>query len=159
VWKPGRFHGGETFEFGGAHFEVLSSRSSDPPENNDSLVLRIRHGRHAFLLTGDIERQVEYELAASGAPLRADVLKVAHHGSRSSTTPEMLDAVRPAIAMISAGYANSFGNPHPQVLQRLQDACIPVLRTDLWGYVSVSTDGRRLSLDSWRWRPRGRLTD
>ncbi|HWR49582.1 MAG TPA: ComEC/Rec2 family competence protein [Bryobacteraceae bacterium] len=159
IWNPGRFHGGETFDYGGAHFEVLSSGTSEPPENNDSLVLRVRHGRHAFLLTGDIERQVESQLTASGVPLRADVLKVAHHGSRSSTTPEMLEAVHPAVALISAGYANSFGNPHPQVLVRLREAGVPALRTDLWGYVSVRTDGQRLSLDAWRWRPRGRLTD
>jgi competence protein ComEC len=154
IWMPGRFKAGEEFTFGGARFQVLAAPEDEARENNDSLVLRVSHGRHSLLLTGDIERKVERQLAASAAPLRADVLKVAHHGSRTSTTQEFLDAVRPAVAFISAGFENQFGNPHPSVVARLDAAGVRVLRTDLWGYITVRSDGRRLSLDSWRWRSR-----
>lgn len=159
LWTPDRLKTGQEFGFGGARFEVLAAPGGEAKENNDSLVLRVSYGRHSFLLTGDIERKVEAQLAASAAPLRADVLKVAHHGSRTSTTPEFLDSVRPAVALVSAGFENQFGNPHPSVVARLDAAGARVLRTDLWGYVTVRSDGRRLSLDSWRWRARPWLPD
>ncbi len=148
VWS---LHAGQVFRFGGANIQVLHASAGDPPHNNDSLVLRLTYGRHSFLLAGDIERPVEDELVAAGAIARTDVLKVAHHGSRTSTRPAFLELARPAAAIISAGYDNRFGNPHPEVLARLAEAHAAVLRTDLWGAVSVRSDGRRLRLDGYRW--------
>jgi competence protein ComEC len=79
------------------------------------------------------------------------VLKVAHHGSRSSSSEEFLDAVRPGFALISAGLDNSYGNPHPDTVRHLQERGIVTLRTDLWGLGSLRTDGRRFRMDSMRW--------
>jgi competence protein ComEC len=138
------------FAFGGAEVEVLSPAADytpgAAPKNNDSLVLRIRYGRHAFLLAGDVERQVEWQMAGGSDPPRADILKVAHHGSKTSTTEEFLDAVSPAFAIVSAGLNNSYGHPHPDVLSRLERHRVVVLRTDLDGMITVRSDGQRISI-------------
>lgn len=112
--------------------------------NNDSLVIELRHGRHALLLTGDIEAKREAELAGAGLLPRAQVLKVPHHGSRLAATEWLLDAVRPAVAVISAGENNSYGLPHRETIRRLGERRILVLRTDLDGMVAAQTDGRYL---------------
>jgi competence protein ComEC len=134
------------FAFGGAEIEVLAPPADytpgPVPKNNDSLVLRLRFGQHAFLLAGDIERQVERTLEAA----RADVLKVAHHGSKTSTTEEFLDGVSPGFAIVSAGAANTYGHPHPDVLERLARHHVVVLRTDLDGMITMRSDGRRIAL-------------
>jgi competence protein ComEC len=144
---------GRPFESGGARFEVLAPAADYAPgaaaRNNDSLVLRVRFGRHAFLLTGDIERQVERELL-NGSALQSDLLKVAHHGSRTSTTQGFLDAVRPPFALISAGFENAYRYPHPDVLARLAGRGARVLRTDLDGAISVWSDGTRLRVETAR---------
>jgi competence protein ComEC len=138
------------FAFGGAELETLAPlpdyAPAAEPKNNDSLVLRVRYGRHSFLLTGDIERQVERALLDAGESARADVLKVAHHGSRTSSTEEFLEAVSPAFALISAGAGNSYGHPNPDVLDRLEKRRTVVLRTDLDGLITVRSDGRRLAI-------------
>jgi competence protein ComEC len=115
-------------------------------------VLSLRYGRHAFLLCGDIERQVEWRMLDGQPAPRADVLKVAHHGSRTSTTEEFLDAVHPAFAIVSVGNENSYGNPHPAVIERLERRGVRVLRTDELGLITIRSDGRRLSVDTDRWR-------
>lgn len=144
---------GPPFAFGGARMQVLApTEEYEPrtaPSNNDSLVIRIEYGRHAFLLTGDVERQMEYAVADRVG--RVDVLKVAHHGSKTSTTAALLDAARPAVAIISAGKDNLFRHPHPDVIARLEERRITTLRTDEWGLVTVRTDGRRLSMETNRW--------
>jgi competence protein ComEC len=146
---------GQNFSFGGTNVEVLAPAVDyvplDTAKNDDSLVLRIRHGRHSMLLAGDIERPVERELVENGQLERTDVLKVAHHGSRTSSTEPFLEAVHPAFGIVSVGYENSFHHPHPDVVRRLEDAHMAVLRTDLWGLVSIRTDGRRFRLDTMRW--------
>ena len=82
--------------------------------------------------------------------LQADVLKVPHHGSRTSSTEEFLMAVQPVFAVISAGFENSYGHPHPTVVERLREHHAEVLRTDLDGLITIRTDGRRLSVDSFQ---------
>jgi competence protein ComEC len=140
--------------FGGATIQVLAPLPDYIPMsvgNNDSLVLRVAHGRHAFLLMGDLERAEEQNLLAQAAPLRADVLKVGHHGSRTSTSEEFLNAVQPSIALISAGPDNSFGHPHATVLERLAARNTTVLRTDHWGLASVSSDGKVIKYTIYAW--------
>ena len=108
-------------------------------ENNASVVLRAEaHGRR-FLFTGDIER--EAELYFADRDLAADVLKVAHHGSRSSTSGPVLDAVEPRIAVISCGRRNLFGHPHPTVLGALRERRITIWRTDIHGQIDVEIRG------------------
>jgi len=151
-------HPARRVERSGATLEVLAPADDYAAEkvgNNDSLVLRITYGSRSFLLTGDMERGIEARLLASGADLHADVLKVGHHGSRTSSTQAFLDAVSPSVALISAGYENSFGHPHPDVLGRLSARHAAVLRTDLDGLVTARTDGRSVffDLEAWQYNP------
>jgi len=118
------------------------------PSNNDSLVLRLGYGERKILLPADIESWVERELILAGMPVLADVLKVAHNGSRTSTTAEFLAAVAPATAIISVAARNPFGHPHPEVLARLQGQQAKVLRTDRDGAITVRTDSRDLGVES-----------
>ena len=120
-------HAGHRVALGdGVVLEVLSPNNGQQPagvrrtSNNGSLVLRLSYGEIAFLFTGDIEADAERHLVASNRDgLRADVLKVAHHGSRTSSTLEFLRAVAPLSAVISSGRDNRFGHPHPDVIDRL----------------------------------------
>jgi competence protein ComEC len=142
------------FDFSGATIEIVS-----PPEdysavnlgNNDSLAFRVSFGARAFLLTGDLEKPMEARLLSEGLAEHADVLKVGHHGSKTSSTPAFLDAISPQVAIVSAGYENSFGHPHPDVIKRLEDRHAAILRTDLDGLVTVSTDGKHLWFDQMAW--------
>jgi competence protein ComEC len=111
-------------------------------KNNDSLVLRLVYGRTAMLLPGDIEGPVEHKLAADGEPLAATFLKVAHHGSKTSTSTDWLTGVDPRTVAISVGETNPFGHPHPDVLERLRAAGVRVLRTDRDGAITASSDGQ-----------------
>jgi competence protein ComEC len=143
---------GRSFEFGGARIEVVSPPPDyvpgDAPKNNDSLALRITYGQRSFLLTGDMEKPMELRALAEGAPLRADVLKVGHHGSNTSSIDAFLDAVSPSFAVISDGFENSFRHPHPQVLQRLEAHSTHIFRTDQEGLTTIRTDGRRISVET-----------
>jgi competence protein ComEC len=114
------------------------------PKNNDSMVLQVSYGKTSVLLEGDAEKAVERRIATLHHP-RADLLKVGHHGSATSTTPEILEAVKPSFAVISVGFRNSFGIPKPEVLQRLQASGVRVYRTDLNGAVTFYLDGRSVT--------------
>jgi competence protein ComEC len=129
---------------GGAVLEVLAPREASfaGDVNDASLVLRLTYGEASFLLTGDIEARGEELLLSSGAALESTVLKVAHHGSLTSTTPAFAQAVAPRVAVVSVGEDNRYGHPAPAVLERLGDAA--VLRTDQHGTVRIKTDGERL---------------
>ena len=116
---------------------------SAEPKNNDSLVLKVDWGKTSALLAGDVEKKQERFLA--GENVRADLLKVAHHGSATSTTPELLRAVQPHFAVISSGFRNRFGHPRPEVLERLQQAHIATFRTDLFGATTFYLDGKDVS--------------
>ncbi len=105
------------------------------PENNSSIVLRAGIGRWSALLTGDVERDAEEVLAERD--VRADVLKVGHHGSRTSSTAVLLDAVHPRIALISCGLHNTFGHPHASVVEALSMRGIRTWRTDRNGTIDV----------------------
>jgi competence protein ComEC len=112
------------------------------PENNSSVVARVQLGRLRVLLTGDIEKEAEWEL--EGRDIRADVLKVAHHGSRSSSTAAFLEAVAPRIALISCGRRNFFGHPHPEVLRSLAARRVRLFRTDRDGTVVLQAESVRV---------------
>lgn len=134
---------------GGATVAVLwPCPGADPSahENDNSLVLHIAYGERAALLVGDAEHDTEDALlAAHGASLRADLLKVGHHGSHTSSTPAFVDAVAPRDALISCGVRNRFGHPRPQTLTTLAARGVRVHRTDLHGERRWWTDGR----DTW----------
>ncbi|HWT89431.1 MAG TPA: DNA internalization-related competence protein ComEC/Rec2 [Candidatus Angelobacter sp.] len=142
---------GQSFDLDGANGEILwpetdSGDITASAKNNDSLVMRLQfHGR-SFFLPGDAETQAESAILSEHAdrPLDADVLKVGHHGSKNSTTPELLAAIRPKLAIISAGAENPYGHPSKELLNRLRDANVKVLRTDEYGAIHVLTDGESL---------------
>ncbi|MEO8562605.1 MAG: DNA internalization-related competence protein ComEC/Rec2 [bacterium] len=117
--------------------------------NLASAVLVARVGAVRILLTGDAEGpEEEWLLARDPRALEADVLKVAHHGSRTSTTPAFIAAVRPRLALVSVGAHNTYGHPDADVLQRLHDAGAQLLRTDRAGTIVVRTDGRRITVEA-----------
>jgi competence protein ComEC len=149
-----RQHTDPAFDFSGASIQILSPPEDFQPTkaiNNDSLAFRITYGLRSFLLTGDMEKPMEARLLSLSADLHSDVLKVGHHGSKTSTIQPFLDAVSPSIALISYGFENSFGHPNKDVLARLHNHHSAVLRTDLDGLITVRTDGRHLTMDTSRW--------
>lgn len=113
--------------------------------NNGSVVLRLRYGEVELLFTGDIEKEAGAALLVWGGLLRSDVLKVAHHGSRTSSSAAFLAAVRPHLALVSLGAYNRFGHPAPQVLARLDAVGAQVVRTDQRGALTLKTDGRNIA--------------
>ena len=139
---------GDEFQLGGAKVEVLFPPQDWPtglePKNNDSMVLHVSYGKTSVLLEGDAEKAVERRIASLHHP-RADLLKVGHHGSATSTTPEILAAVKPSFAVISVGFRTSFGLPKPGVLERLQNSGVHVYRTDLNGAVTFYLDGHSVT--------------
>jgi competence protein ComEC len=132
---------------GGVRVQVLSPCPGFRRElgaNDNSFVIRLGLGRRAFLFTGDAEHEAEQVLLERGASLTADFLKVGHHGSRTSSTPAFLDAVRPVVATMGTGVRNRFGHPHLPTLQKLSERKIAALRSDRHGAVRVETDGANL---------------
>ena len=136
---------------GGVRLRVLH-----PPEpdwerprvrNDDSVVLEAVYGDVAILLSGDITAQVERAIVPQLTPARLRVLKVAHHGSRTSTSGELVEAWRPQVALISVGRGNTFGHPAREVVERLERAGTQVLHTDRDGQITLETDGRTV-----RWK-------
>ncbi len=145
---------GRSFNFGGTRIDVISPPADYVPGaipmNNDSLGLRITYRQRSLLLTGDMEKPMERRALVDGEPLRADILKVGHHGSNTSSTDPFLDAVSPVFALISDGFENSFHHPHPLVLERLAAHRAGILRTDRDGLVTIRTDGRHITVETFR---------
>lgn len=114
--------------------------------NNDSVVLMLKYGETDVLITGDIEAKAERQIILSGADLEADILKVAHHGSKTSTTTEFLYEVSPQVAVIQVGAKNRYGHPTQEVLKRLEDYGIKYYRNDLDGTVKIVSDGNNYQM-------------
>jgi len=112
--------------------------------NNMSVILKISFGDISFLFTGDGEKDAEADILGTGLNVNAQVLKVGHHGSVSSTSYDFLEAVNPDIAVISCKLDNEYGHPHQEVLDRLKAAGITVYRTDLMGDIILVTDGKSI---------------
>jgi competence protein ComEC len=144
---------GKVERLGAARLSVLApcpAFDTTRGANDNSFVIRVEHGARSFLFTGDVERAGEAELSEQPqAALRSDVLKVAHHGSRTSSTARLLARVQPRLAVVSAGIANPFGHPHAEVVARLAQAAPHLLRTDVHGGVEVRSDGRVLTVRAW----------
>lgn len=114
--------------------------------NDTGIVAKLVYGRASYLFTADIERPVEDLLIHEGLNLRADVLKVAHHGSKTSSSEEFLEAVNPREAVISVGLNNAYGHPHREVVERLNGDHIRIFRTDLQGEIEVASDGQNITV-------------
>lgn len=140
---------GQTIMLDGVAFSIVhavgdirASRS-----NEASSVVRIAYGNYSFLVTGDLESAGEHDMLAHGCQ-PVTVLKVGHHGAKTSTTAEFLAALAPKAAVVSVGYNNSFGHPHPETLQRLAAQNVKVYRTDRNGAVVFATDGVGLTTET-----------
>jgi len=131
------FHAGDAFAWGGMQATVLAPEAaySNPstPVNDDSLVMRLDFGKSSALLEGDAERRSEDTMLANNRVAPVTLLKVGHHGSKTSTNPEFLAAAAPQEAVISSGRRNTFGHPRPEILQRLEEAHVKTFRTDRQG--------------------------
>ena len=143
-----RRRAGEEMRIAGARIRVLHP---PPPDwerqrvrNDDSLVLEVLYGDVAVLLLGDVGTGIERSIVPRLTSARRRILKVAHHGSDTSTSRELLEQWRPEIALISCGRGNTFGHPAPEVLQRLEAVGAAVYRTDLDGQITLETDGQRV---------------
>jgi competence protein ComEC len=145
---------GDRFEIDGIGIEVLwpPPASSTPvtSNNNDSVVLRLVYGSTSVLLAGDIEQTAEELLLASHADLHADVLKVPHHGSKTSSIESFIDAVDPKYAVISVGERSRFGHPHAVVVNRYLSRGVRILQTGLNGTVTFDLDGEALDVKTYR---------
>jgi competence protein ComEC len=142
---------GDVLNFDKAIVEVLypetDDRAQNLSDNNHSVVLRIIFGSKKFLLTGDIEKETENLLVQTPQFLRADVVKVAHHGSRTSSIEAFIEAVKAEYAVISVGRTSQFGHPHKEVLDNWKTAGARVLTTGERGTISISTDGNDLLIN------------
>lgn len=143
---------GDVLKFGEVKATVLwpmpGENQDAPSRNNDSVVLRLQLGERALLLTGDIEMAGENGMLRSGQDLRADVVKVAHHGSKTSSTEGLIAASGPRLAVISVGQTSVFGHPHADVVERWRRSGAEVLTTGNNGTITVITDGRDLDLET-----------
>jgi competence protein ComEC len=113
--------------------------------NNYSPVIKIEYGKTSFLFTGDAQKDVEKEILASNEDISADVLKVGHHGSSTSTTKAFLDKINPSIAVISVGQDNTYNHPNDGTIKRLSDNKVTIYRTDKDGTVILSSDGSKIT--------------
>ena len=155
---PGLLSTGDRLRLDSIDLRVLwpdrDAVARDPPDggtsiNNVSIVLLGTFGSQRFLLTGDIEQEIDPIILARGLP-RVDLLKVAHHGSRTSSTDAFLDAVRPRVAIVSVGAGNPYGHPAPETLARIEARGASLFRTDRNGSVEATLDGRTMTIQAER---------
>jgi len=114
--------------------------------NDQSLVMRLQFKKIGILLAADIGKETEYRLLREGYPLRADILKIPHHGSASSSTPFFLDEVNPSCAILSVGERNIGHLPNQDVIRRYQELGCKIFRTDKHGAITVLTDGEKVEI-------------
>ena len=136
---------GDTFSLGGATVTVLGPVKSYPDPNNTSIIVKVEFGSTSFLFTGDMEKEAETDMLDYGMDVKADVLKVGHHGSSTSTGYRFLYEVDPEYAVVSVGADNTYGHPHRETVAILGDAGVPMLRTDELGTILAVSDGQNIT--------------
>lgn len=146
---------GDTLQAGSLSFQVLSPVSAASGDiNNNSLVVRLVVGKVVFLFTGDAQTDAETSMVAANLPLNADILKVGHHGSRTSSSLAFLNQVKPAVAVYMAGVNNSYGHRHPETIASLKTVGAQIYGTDINGTVSVTTDGNTYQITASKIEPK-----
>ncbi len=145
---------GDILTFGEVKIEVLSPNPDENPnaewDNNHSIVLRIIYGGTIFLLTGDIEKETEKELSKMPELLQANVVKVAHHGSRTSSTQSFIKATKAKLAVISVGTDSPFGHPHEEVVEGWENSGAKIMTTGEKGAISMRSDGKKISIKTFQ---------
>ncbi|MBZ9689803.1 MBL fold metallo-hydrolase [Clostridium estertheticum] len=140
---------GESFKIGEATATILAPNSSSYEDiNNTSIVIRLTFGNNSFMLDGDAEDVSENEMLSKGLNVKADLWKLGHHGSSSSTTQNMLDKVNPKYAIISVGKGNTYGHPTQSTMNKLKAKNISVFRTDENGTIVLTSDGRNITFNT-----------
>jgi competence protein ComEC len=138
----------------GIQFKILHPKSPSSRSLNDSsVVVKLVIGEVSFLFTGDAETQAEQEMLRRGHDLKSTILKVGHHGSRTSSTDAFINAVSPQVSVIQVGAGNKYGHPNTDVIERFIRRNIQVYRTDLHGTIVISTDGRTFDVNSTSYTP------
>ena len=137
---------GEVFNIDGVEVEIIFAPNVGTG-NEISNVYKIRYGDITFLITGDLIIENENEILREGVDVSSTVLKVGHHGSKTSSSMEFLQAVKPACAVISVGYGNNFGHPRAEVLTNLEKCGAKIFRTDIDGLIKFRTDGKKLNVE------------
>ena len=144
---------GDVLSFDKAVIEILYPVGDESPQtasdNNNSLVLRLSFGNKKFLFTGDIEKQTEGKLLENSLFLQADVVKVAHHGSKTSSTQNFIKAVKADYSVVSVGRQSPYGHQHREVVERWTTSGAKVIMTGERGTISVSTDGKNLEIQTY----------
>ena len=139
---------GQEYSLGEARFQILAPNSDEySSANNYSIVIKLTYGSNTFLFTGDAESLSEQEILDTGFDVNADVLKIGHHGSTTSTSKEFLDKVSPKFAVISVGENNSYNLPTKTTMEKLQEKNIPVYRTDEQGTIECISDGTNITFN------------
>jgi competence protein ComEC len=134
---------------GGALMQIIHPLSPSVSDlNNASIVVRLTFGDISFIFSGDAEKKAENEILLRDYNLSATVLKVGHHGSKTSTSASYLSAISPEVAVISCGKDNTYGHPHEETLKLLKDSEIDVYRTDTHGTIVIKTDGQNIYIDT-----------
>ncbi|MEO6588424.1 MAG: ComEC/Rec2 family competence protein, partial [Pyrinomonadaceae bacterium] len=145
---------GEEYEIGEVKIQILYPEKVDSPkpvaDNNHSVVLRIVYGTKKFLFTGDIEKETEAKLLENPVFLKTDILKVAHHGSRTSSTTDFINAAKPEYAIIPVGRRSIFGHPHQEIVERFSSSGVKIKTTGERGTISVSTDSKDLQIETFQ---------
>ena len=146
---------GTEFTLGNATFTILAPNAAYEDPNISSIALIVDYGENSFLFSGDCEEEAERDILENGMNLDVDVYQVGHHGSRSSSTEDFLDAMSPEYAVISCEEKNSYGHPHAQTLNNLRARRIKVFRTDEQGSIIAVSDGKQIKWncspsDSWQ---------
>ena len=143
---------GDELRFGGVTLSVvwpmLTDDANAPSRNNDSVVLRLRLGERIILMTGDVEKSGEGAMLNSKTDLSSDIVKVAHHGSKTSSTDAFVAATHPHLAIISVGPTSVFGHPNKEVVERWRASGAEVMTTGRRGTITVSTEGRDLRVEA-----------
>lgn len=135
---------GENYTLGDANFTIIAPNGNYDTPNDSSIGLIVEKGSVRFAFTGDAEKEAEAGIVGNGMDLSATVYKVGHHGSSSSSSAELLDAIEPAYAVISCGRDNSYGYPHREVMTSLQERGIEIFRTDEHGSIVADCDGEKI---------------
>lgn len=137
---------GKNFELGECIFKIMSTGTNAEELNETSIVLKMIFGEKTFLFTGDATENNEENMLKKD--IKADVLKVGHHGSRTSTSEEFLNKVNPKYAIISLEKGNSYGHPHKEIIQRLERKSIEIYRTDQSGTILMKSDGKEIEIET-----------
>lgn len=137
---------GDTYRLGSAEFTVAGPKHIGSDSNDNSIAIILQHGENTFYFEGDAGEKEEEDILDSGIEISADVYKIGHHGSKTSTSDGMLEAVSPAYAVISVG-DNSYGHPNAEVLNKLRAAGIQVFRTDEQGTIVAESDGTQITFN------------